>query len=88
MIEQALNIISFNANRQLAHTENALQIAVENNVDILMIQEPWFHGGTKRANWANSRMVAQQSFIQPPPITLLYTDLGLSLMSPNHSLLP
>jgi hypothetical protein len=36
-----LNILQINLNRSRVATESALQVAIENNVELILIQEPF-----------------------------------------------
>jgi exonuclease III len=69
MINSSIKIISLNANRSPAPTENALEIAVEHQTDIILIQEPWFHE-KELEDWSKEASTAHPGFTQILPNTV------------------
>lgn len=63
-----LKILQINANKSPTVTESALQFAIENNIHIIAIQEPWLTGGRYLiGDWENTRSINHTSFTQQLP---------------------
>ena len=60
MLSSSIKILQVNLNRSDAATESALQIAIELQVDLVVVQEPWVTDD-------NTRSTAHQSFTQILP---------------------
>ena len=60
-----IKILQTNTNRSQIVTENCLQLAVENSVDLLLIQEPWII--SSQEDYTDARSIAHSSFIQVLP---------------------
>src|SRR5271168_1271017 len=67
MIDSPIKIISINVNRTISATENDLQIAVESEVDLILIQEPWFFGDRNREEWASAKSTSHGGYTQILP---------------------
>lgn len=65
MIDTPLQILSLNANKQQAATENALLIATERKADIILIQEPWFH--SEGEGWEHQTSTSHANYTQILP---------------------
>lgn len=63
MIDDAIKIISINVNKSSPPTENALNIAIERNTDIILVQEPWFYSKSP-ADWRDQQSTKHPSFTQ------------------------
>lgn len=58
-----LKILQCNLNRSIQATENALQLAVELNIDILAVQEPWLPKVRGNTTYKDIQSISQNSFI-------------------------
>lgn len=91
-----IQILQFNANESTDATESALQFAVENRIDILLIQEPRMIQDND-LDFSNSRSINHSSFVQLHhntklrPRVLAYIarhsrfDINISNTSPTES---
>ncbi|RAL61482.1 hypothetical protein DID88_009411 [Monilinia fructigena] len=78
-----IRILQINLNRSSQATENVLQLAIELNIDLIMIQEPWII--KNGIDYSNSRSIIHSNFTQTlprfdpnyRPRTLLYTSKTL-----------
>lgn len=61
MIDSTIKILQVNLNRNQIATESALQLAVELNIDLIVIQEPWLIRGPPD-DFSNTRSVNHPSF--------------------------
>lgn len=64
MIGTSIKILQINLNRSAPATESALQLAVENRINIVLVQEPWLIPGP---NYTNTRSVNHAGFTQILP---------------------
>lgn len=64
MIDSPFNIISFNANTTSEAMENALEIAVQVEADLVLFQEPWFYNAWNRQDYAAATSTAHSNFTQ------------------------
>ena len=64
MISTSFKVLQVNLNRSAVATESALQLAVELNMDLIIVQEPWVIPGP---DYINIRSVIHQSFLQILP---------------------
>jgi ribonuclease HI len=62
-----LHILQINVNRSSVVTEDVLQYAVDNNVHIVLIQEPWIISSSDTYSDARSTLHNAFSFILPSP---------------------
>ena len=85
-------IIQANTNRGIQATESLLEYAVESEIDILLIQEPWVFRN-KTTEYKDCRSISHPSFIallsphnnKTRPRTLVYTSRLLQLqITPMH----
>src|SRR5882757_5124282 len=94
MNSRDIKVLQINLNRSQFATESTLQYAVENKVDIILVQEPWLYN--KDDDYTNTRSINHQGFIQLKPKstllrprTLAYIaknqgfDINISSLSPN-----
>lgn len=78
-----IRFLQINLNRSSQATENVLQLALELNIDIILIQEPWIM--KNGSDFSNCRSILHQNFIQTlpkfnptlRPRTLFYTSKDL-----------
>jgi ribonuclease HI len=94
MNKYEIKILQINLNRSSGATESTLQYAIENKIDIILIQEPWIIS-EKIDDFTNSRSINHQGFIQLKsntvlrPRTLAYIaknpqfDINISNISPK-----
>jgi hypothetical protein len=86
MLETPLRIIQANTNRGIQATESLLEYAVQNKIDILLVQELWIFRD-KDTGYKDCRSINHPSFtaLLPPhddqtrPRTLVYTSRLLRL---------
>ena len=75
VFSKSLRVLQVNLNRSLEATESALQVAIEQNIDLIIIQEPWLvHPNLD--NYSNTRSIQHSSFSQLLP-QLLPTNQNL-----------
>jgi hypothetical protein len=67
MIGSSLKILQVNLNKSSEATESALQIAVEQKVDLIIVQEPWLTGPHEPPDYSNTRSTLHQAFTQILP---------------------
>ena len=86
MLDTTLRIIQANTNRGIQATESVLEYAVQQKVDLILIQEPWIFRD-KETGYRDCRSINHPSFtaLLPPhgnnirPRTLVYTSRLLQL---------
>ena len=78
MISTSFKVLQVNLNRSAVATESALQLAIELNVDLVVVQEPWVIPGS---DYINTRSVIHQSFLQILPKDLCYRPRTLVYVS-------
>ena len=75
MISTSLRILQVNLNRSLQATESALQVAIELQIDLLLIQELWIttsNTSSSPKDYLTARSVSHQGFTQILPNTQIH----------------
>lgn len=67
MINSNIRILQANLNRSAPATESALQTAVELQVDLLVVQEPWLITNTNNPDYTTTRSILHSSYSQILP---------------------
>jgi ribonuclease HI len=67
MISSNIRILQVNLNKYGPATENALQIAIELKVDLIVVQEPWLTKVSEPPDYSNARSTLHQGFTQILP---------------------
>jgi hypothetical protein len=64
MISSSIRILQVNLNRSQPATESALQLALESNVDLVLVQEPWLARKEQEDSYEQVQSTQHPSFIQ------------------------
>lgn len=67
MLSSSIKILQVNLNRSAPATESTLQVAIELNVDLVVVQEPWVIPIGQDPDYTNTRSVLHSSFTQILP---------------------
>ena len=82
MISSNIKVLQVNLNRSAPATELALQLAIELNIDLVIIQEPWISPRPPSTNnYLNSRSILHPSFAQILPKDLNYRPRTLAYIA-------
>ncbi|KAJ8063433.1 hypothetical protein OCU04_008652 [Sclerotinia nivalis] len=63
MLYNDIRILQINLNKSPQTTESALQLALELNIDLILIQEPWILSNPEK-DYSSTRSIAHSSFTQ------------------------
>lgn len=85
MISSSLKILQVNLNKSAPATESALQIAIEQQADLIFVQEPWLTPRGLATDFTNTRSIAHSGYTQilpkdltHRPRTLIYAARALA----------
>jgi ribonuclease HI len=85
MISTTLRILQVNLNRSPQATESALQLAIELDISIILVQEPWLIPNKDNIDYSSTRSISHPSFTQILPSTLVARPRTLAYIAREYS---